>query len=120
MVKQLLLVGLGGALGSVMRYSVGYWLRNSASPFATLMVNIVGCFIIGMVLAASLKQESFTENWRVFLAAGVCGGLTTFSAFSMEGMQMLQDQKIFLYVTYVGGSVLFGLAATWLGFAVLK
>lgn len=120
MVKQLLLVGLGGALGSVIRYSVGCWLRSSLFPFATLLVNVVGCFMIGMVLAASLNHESIGNNWRVFLAAGVCGGLTTFSAFSLEGMQMLQDQKILLYLAYVGGSVLFGLAATWMGYSFIK
>jgi len=120
MLKQLLWVGLGGAFGSILRFSMGYWLRNSFFPLATLLVNIVGCFIIGIVVAASLKHQSFADNWRVFLAAGVCGGLTTFSAFSLEGMQMIQDQKILLYLAYVGGSVLFGLAATWAGYALMK
>ncbi|MBM3439748.1 MAG: fluoride efflux transporter CrcB [Bacteroidetes bacterium] len=120
MIKELLMVALGGALGSSLRYGIAQWLRESVFPLGTLLVNLAGCFIIGMVLAASLKHQDFANNWRVFVAAGFCGGLTTFSAFSLEGLQMLQEQKILPYILYVGGSVLFGLAATWAGYQLLK
>ncbi len=120
MLKNILLVGLGGALGSMLRYAFSYWFKHSSFPLASFLVNIIGSFIIGLVFAYALRYESFALNWRLFLAAGICGGFTTFSAFSLESLQLLQQQRIGLFFIYVMGSLLLGLAATWLGYGLMK
>lgn len=120
MLKNFLLVGLGGAAGSMLRYAFAVWLKHVSFPLATFLVNIIGSFIIGIVFAYALRNESFDLNWRTFLAAGLCGGFTTFSAFSLESLQLLQQQRIGLFFLYVVGSILLGLAAVWLGYSLLK
>jgi CrcB protein len=118
--KHLLMVGFGGALGSMMRLTLSHWLRFSQFPWATFAVNLSGSFAIGVIWALSLRHATFEQQWRLFLASGICGGFTTFSAFSLEGLSMLQQQKLGLYLLYVAGSVLLGLAATWLGYELAK
>ena len=120
MLKNFLLVGLGGALGSMLRYAFAVWFKQSSFPLATFLVNIIGSFIIGLVFAYALRNESFALNWRLFLAAGICGGFTTFSAFSLESLQLLQQQRIGLFFFYAIGSLLLGLAAAWLGYSLMK
>ena len=120
MLKNILLVGLGGAAGSMLRYVFSVWFKHASFPIATFLVNIIGSFIIGAVFAYALRSEQFANNWRLFLAAGRCGGFTTFSAFSLESLAMLQQQRIGMFALYVGGSILLGLTATWLGYTLLK
>lgn len=120
MLKNILLVGLGGAAGSMLRYLFSVWFKHSSFPVATFLVNVIGSFIIGVVFALALKSEAFASNWRLFLAAGICGGFTTFSAFSLESLAMLQQQRIGMFCLYVFGSLLLGLTATWLGYTVIK
>ncbi|MEJ8818231.1 fluoride efflux transporter CrcB [Lacibacter sp. H407] len=120
MLKNFLLVGLGGAAGSMLRYAFSVWLKHASFPLATFLVNIIGSFVIGLVFAYALRSESFAINWRLFLAAGICGGFTTFSAFSLESLSLLQQQRIGMFFLYVIGSLLLGLAATWLGYSLLK
>ena len=120
MLKNILLVGLGGAAGSMLRYAFAVWFKHASFPLATFLVNIIGSFIIGLVFAYALRNENFALNWRIFLAAGICGGFTTFSAFSLESMQLLQQQRIGLFFLYVFGSILLGLTATWLGYSLMK
>ena len=120
MLKNILLVGLGGAAGSMLRYAFSVWFKHASFPLATFLVNIIGSFIIGLVFAYSLRSESFATNWRLFLAAGICGGFTTFSAFSLESLQLLQQQRVGIFFLYVIGTVMLGLAATWFGYSLLK
>jgi CrcB protein len=120
MLKNLLLIGIGGGAGSMLRFLFAVWFKNSSFPFATLLVNIIGSFVIGMVLAVSLRNSSFDTNWRLFLATGLCGGFTTFSAFSAEGLQMLQQQRFAIFALYIIGSILLGLVATWLGYVLAR
>jgi fluoride exporter len=120
MIKQLLLVGLGGMLGSMLRYATGLVLKSTQWPAATLVVNLSGSFLMGLVLGIAIKNESFDNNWRLFLATGVCGGFTTFSAFSVEGLQLLQQQRYSIFFLYFALSILLGLGATWLGFILTK
>ena len=96
MIKNFILIGVGGALGSMLRYLFSLLIQHKQLPWATLLVNIIGSFIIGIVVAESLKNEIFANNWRLFLATGICGGFTTFSAFSLENLQLLQNGKYFL------------------------
>ena len=119
MVKNFFLVGLGGGIGSVLRYAALLFLNNKSFPLATFTVNIIGSFIIGLVLALSVKDESFLNNWKLFLATGICGGFTTFSALSAENVLLLQNGKYFIALGYIAASIVLGIAAAWLGFKMI-
>jgi fluoride exporter len=116
MFKNFLLVGLGGAIGSMLRYAFYLAITVKQFPLATFAVNIIGSFIIGAVLALSLKDDLFLNNWKLFLATGICGGFTTFSAFSLENIILLQNEKYFIALVYIICSIVLGIAAAWLGF----
>ena len=119
MLKNLLLVGLGGSIGSMARYAVSLLIRSKSFPYATLSVNIIGSFIIGVVFAMSIKETGLSNNWRLFLATGICGGFTTFSAFSLENMELLQNGKIGMALSYIIFSILLGIIATFLGYQLI-
>ena len=119
MIKNLLLVGLGGSIGSMVRYGTSFLIRSKLFPFATLSINIIGCFIIGLVFAMSIKEEGISDNWKLFLATGICGGFTTFSAFSLENMGLLQSGRIGIAFTYIILSVVLGIAATFMGYQLI-
>ena len=119
MIKNLLLVGLGGSIGSMVRYGTSLLIKSKLFPFATLSVNIIGCFIIGLVFAMSIKEKGISDNWKLFLATGICGGFTTFSAFSLENMGLLQSGRIGIALTYIILSIVLGIAATWLGYSLI-
>ncbi len=117
--KNFLLVALGGAIGSVLRYSTSLLFTVKDFPVATLIVNIIGSFVIGIVIAFSIKDQQFLNNWKVFLATGICGGFTTFSAFSAENIMLLQNGKYNLALLYSIISVIAGIAAAWLGYKLI-
>lgn len=114
------MVGLGGAIGSMLRYAVYLFFPVKDFPLATLLVNIIGSFVIGAVFAYSTTSETFLNNWKLFLATGVCGGFTTFSAFSAENITLMQNGKYSLALLYIMLSVVTGIAAAWLGFKSLS
>ena len=116
MIKNLLLVGLGGGIGSMLRYAAGLLINSKYFPYATLAVNIIGSFIIGIVLAMSIKVDGIPDQWKLFLATGICGGFTTFSAFSMENMELFQNGKPGMAVMYIMLSIVLGIGAAFLGF----
>lgn len=120
--KYILLVGAGGFFGSVARYLLGQMVQGnimSSFPFGTMTVNILGCFIIGIIYALSTRGLASPEL-RVLLATGFCGGFTTFSSFAYENMTLLQDGQ-FLYATlYAGISFFVGLIAAYLGVLAIK
>jgi CrcB protein len=123
MIKNILLVGLGGATGSVLRFLCQKWIgsiSNLSFPLGTFLVNIVGCFLIGLLFSYSVRNESFSYNTQLLLMTGLCGGFTTFSAFTLEGMGLLKEDKTGLFLLYIGGSVIVGLFATWLGIRIAK
>ncbi|MEO6731002.1 MAG: fluoride efflux transporter CrcB [Ferruginibacter sp.] len=120
MIRNFLLIGFGGALGSMLRYGTGLFIGVKPFPLATFLINITGCFIIGMVMAYGLKSEVFTNNWKLFLATGICGGFTTFSAFSLENLQLFQNGKFGMFAIYITASVLLGIAAVWMGFKLIS
>jgi fluoride exporter len=119
MFKNFLLVGLGGAIGSMLRYAISLLVTVKQFPYGTFIVNIAGSFIIGAVLALSLKNELFSNNWKLFLATGICGGFTTFSAFAAENMALLQNGKYGIALMYILASLLLGIAAVVLGFKLI-
>jgi fluoride exporter len=120
MLKNFILIGLGGAAGSMLRYAVSLIVVSRTFPLATLLINIVGSFAIGLVLACSSKDETFASNWKLFLATGICGGFTTFSAFSAENLQLLQSGKAGLSLLYITASIVAGIAAAWLGYKLIN
>ena len=85
-----------------------------------LLVNITGCFIIGLIYGLSEKGEIITPEWRLFLATGICGGFTTFSTFTFESINLLRSSEYFYASTYAGISVFAGLLATYLGLLLIK
>jgi fluoride exporter len=120
MIKHFLWVGLGGMLGSMLRYAATLLIKPLSFPIATFTVNIAGSFIIGLVLGTALKSQSFDANWRLFLATGICGGFTTFSAFTAEGVQLLHQQRYSVFFLYFALSIILGLGATWIGMTLTK
>lgn len=117
--KSLLWVALGGALGSMGRFLISRWLPSSAFPWGTFAVNIAGCFLIGIFWAMSLKNTAITENFRLFLITGICGGFTTFSTFALENLSLLRDGKFSLFLMYSLGSLVLGIFAVFLAVRLL-
>lgn len=117
--KNILLVGLGGMGGSILRYAVSIAVKQPAFPLATWLVNFIGSFAIGIVMGIAAKQDNF-DNWRLFLATGICGGFTTFSAFAWENLQLLQQQRFGTFALYIAASISLCLIAVAAGYWLTK
>lgn len=120
--RILLLIGAGSFIGGVFRFLLSQFIQSkflSAFPFGTLGVNILGCFAIGLVFGISEKANMAVE-WRLFFATGICGGFTTFSAFTNETMGLLRDGQYGYAFFYIVASVIMGLLATFIGFSMIK
>ena len=119
MVKNFLLIGLGGAAGSMLRYAVQRFTNLPGFPYGTLLVNLTGCFLIGL-LWGLLSKNSISQSTGLLLMGGFCGGFTTFSAFTLEGVQMMQDSRWLLFAVYITASVFGGLVATFSGYKLIN
>jgi fluoride exporter len=123
MIKNFLIVGLGGAAGSMLRYGVQKIFNiqsASAFPTGTLLVNIAGCFLIGILWSIASRTLSWNEEMKLLLMTGFCGGFTTFSAFTLEGIGLLKESKTALFIIYITASVVGGLLATFIGIRIAK
>ncbi len=121
--RTLLLIGLGGGIGSIFRYVTTVLIEKyyaSIFPLATFLVNISGCLIIGITMGWLEKYQLMNSNIKWFLVTGFCGGFTTFSAFGYENIRMLQNGNIGMAFLYTGGSIILGLGSVWLGFCLVK
>ena len=119
--KQLFLVGAGGFLGSVARYIVSklnIYIHFFSIPVGTITVNIVGSFVIGIITGIATKSDIFSQNMKLFLMVGICGGFTTFSSFTNENLTLLQNGQIFSSLLYTTLSVLLGFLAVYLGYLI--
>ena len=116
---NILLVGFGGFIGSVLRYlASGYVQQTTKSidfPYGTLAVNLIGCFIIGFLAQLAEERGVFTSESRLFVFVGILGGFTTFSSFGNETLNLARDSQMMNALTNVGANVILGLFAVWLG-----
>ena len=121
MIKDLLYIGAGGFLGSVLRYLVSVAMKShNAFPWGTFTVNLVGCLLIGIISGFASRHPNFPSSANLFLTVGLCGGFTTFSTFSKEALSLLQNGNIMTFCLYAIGSVVLGIAAVALGYWLAK
>jgi fluoride exporter len=120
MLKHILIIGFGGFIGSVARYFVSL-LNLSVNflsiPVGTLLVNVVGSFVIGFIIGVAEKSTILTTEWRLFLMVGLCGGFTTFSSFAGENLVLMHNGQIFSLFLYTGLSIFMGFLAVWAGYS---
>lgn len=115
-------IGAGSFIGGVLRYLIAEFVQTkhlTNFPIGTLTVNIIGCFIIGIVFGLADKGN-LTQEWRLFLATGLLGGFTTFSAFSIETVGMFRDGQFWSAAAYISLSVILGLFAAFIGISIIK
>ena len=122
MVKSFLIVGIGGALGTILRFTTTKLLASYQLhfPIATFAVNIIGCFLIGLFLGLAEKNEWMQGNMLLLLVTGFCGGFTTFSAFAVENVVLLEKQFFSTALLYSLISLVLGILACKGGFLLAK
>jgi CrcB protein len=123
MIRNILLVGFGGGIGSIARYLCQRWMTIYYPlhfSWATFAVNVLGCLLIGIFWGLSLRSTGFTNDWKLFFMTGLCGGFTTFSSFTQDGIGLLKENRTGLFFLYIAGSVVAGLFATYLGLRLAK
>lgn len=113
---NVIIVGIGGFIGAVLRYLIGLIPLKQASgfPIKTMCINIIGSFVIGLVAAYSIKHSESKESLQLFLKVGICGGFTTFSSFALETMNLLDNGNTFTAILYTSLSVICGVVAVYL------
>jgi fluoride exporter len=113
-----LMVGVGGALGSILRFWLGSYVGDrlgSRFPYGTFVVNISGSFLIGLIITLLAEKTHWSSNWRYLVPIGVIGGYTTFSAFEYETFRLFQDGQLLMGSLNVALSVIAGFVAVWVG-----
>ena len=123
MLKSVLIVGIGSFVGGSLRYIISLIMKDLCKqgfPWGTLAVNLVGCFLIGVVFALFSRFSSTSHPWCLLLTTGLCGGFTTFSTFANESLQMLQNGQWGGFLAYVAISVAAGISLTALGYWMVK
>lgn len=122
MLRFILFIGIGGFIGSVARYYFAGFVQAKMLgnwPYGTFAVNLIGCFLIGLIYAVG-ERTVMSPEWRLFLATGLCGGLTTFSSFSFEIVDLLRGGQFLPAFTYAAFSLLLGIVGVWAGLAAVK
>ena len=118
MLKSLAIAGAGGFIGTVARLLIFKYFQTSVSsvfPWSTLVVNVLGCLLIGIIYGISEREEIFSPDVRLFLTVGICGGFTTFSTFSNDALMLIRQQEWFRFALYASLSLFAGLVAVYLG-----
>ena len=116
--KEVIMVGIGGAAGSILRYLSSQLVQkyyNGHFPFATFTINVLGCLLIGVLIGYFSKTQILQNDWKLLLITGFCGGYTTFSAFASENLNLINNNQIGLAVFYIALSVFLGIGAVWIG-----
>ncbi|MDG2372409.1 MAG: fluoride efflux transporter CrcB [Flavobacteriaceae bacterium] len=120
LVKEIILVFLGGGIGCSIRFIISKInpTNSNGFPWGTFIVNLLGCFLIGIFMSWAIKN--YRSEWLIFLTVGVCGGLTTFSAFSHESFFMVKNGNWILFFSYTISSFIIGLLMIRLGYGLLN
>ena len=120
--KHILLVFLGGGIGSALRFTISKWLNNNSYhlPFGTFAVNVLGSFLIGLLIGMASKNNYLNQQQTVLLISGFCGGFTTFSAFAFENFNYIKTGDYGSLLIYTIGSIVVGILAVFLGLMVAR
>lgn len=121
--RMLLLASTGGAIGAGFRYLVTQWFAAqgwTSYPLATLLINVTGSGLMGIVVGLMMARTDLPPELRIFLATGILGGYTTFSAFSLEVWQLFERGEAAMAIAYIAGSVLLSLVALIAGLFAVK
>ncbi|MGA7914242.1 MAG: fluoride efflux transporter CrcB [Candidatus Acidiferrales bacterium] len=113
-----LMVGLGGCLGSILRFWMGGYVSNRLGtrfPYGTFVVNCTACFLIGLIVTVLAEKANWSANWRYLIPIGFIGGFSTFSTFEYETFRVFQDGELFVAALNVILSVVVGFVSVWLG-----
>ncbi|RYZ92106.1 MAG: fluoride efflux transporter CrcB [Moraxellaceae bacterium] len=124
MMHPLILVAMGGAIGSMARYGLSALVIKQVNPtnfpWGTFSVNILGCMLAGVFLLAAESMQSMSQEARLFIVTGLLGGFTTFSAFGIETLALLRRGELLMAISYASLSIILGVLAMWLTYNVLK
>ncbi len=115
--KTVFFVGLGGFLGTIVRYGINVVLKSPNFPVSTFLANLLGCIIIGLIVGLAQKI-AIADNVKLFLTTGFCGGFTTFSAFALENQKMITSGQISQALLYMLSSVILGLICVYAGIMI--
>ena len=118
--KHLFLVFLGGGLGSIIRLIINRLIPSESFPYSTLTVNMIGSFLIGLIISYLIDSNMLKSDYYYFLVVGICGGLTTFSAFSIENFNFIKSNETFNSFIYIFISVSLCIALAYLGFLIMN
>ena len=119
-IRNIIAVGAGSFIGGIARHLVSLAMKGISKgfPWATVLVNLIGCLIIGLLWGFLSRNASESTSWGLFLTVGLCGGFTTFSTFSKEALTMLQTGQIWGFASYIALSILAGIALVALGYYI--
>ena len=121
-IRNIIAVGAGSFIGGIARYLVSLAMKGISKgfPWATVLVNLLGCLTIGLLWGFLSRNASESTSWGLFLTVGLCGGFTTFSTFSKEALAMLQTGQIWGFASYIAISILAGIALVALGYYIAR
>lgn len=120
---KIMMVAVGGSIGATTRYLVSTWAADKFGtnfPYGTLIVNVVGCFIIGAFMTLATERMIVSPYWRLLITVGFVGGLTTFSSYSYETLKLLQEADIMMAMSNLLANLILGFFGTWLGISAAR